>query len=183
MSETGEELLEKIGKGDEKAFADFYRLYENRLYKFIKTKLNDSFEAADILNETFLEVWRKAETFEGRSKVTTWLFGIAYFKTMDRLRKNTPMPMDDDKMPELTDDSPSALACLLLAEKGEHIKFCLETLKAAHRAVMQLAFFEDLAYGEIAQIVDCPENTVKTRMYHAKQAMKHCLSNRMGGEV
>ncbi len=83
-------------------------------------------------------------------------------------------------MPDIVDESPDAMACLLTSEKGKHIRFCLDTLKAAHRAVMELAFFEDMSYGEISKIVDCPENTVKTRMFHAKQAMKHCLSNRLG---
>lgn len=180
MSQDDAELLKKIGAGDEQAFADFYRLYEKRLHRFIHLKLNDFHEASDILNETFLEVWRKANTFQGRSKVLTWVFGIAYYKTMDRLRKNKPMLIDEDNFPEIVDESPDAMACILSDERGAHVKHCLETLKAPHRAVMELAFFEDMAYGEIAKIVDCPENTVKTRMFHAKQAMKHCLQGRMG---
>ena len=176
----GAQYLKKIGDGDEKAMADFYRLYENRLYKFILSKLNDSFEASDILNETFLEVWRKANTFEGRSKVTTWLFGIAYYKTMDRLRKKKPMLIDEDNFPEIVDETPDAMSCLLESESGAHVKHCLETLKDAHRTVMQLSFYDDMTYGEIAKIVDCPEGTVKTRMFHAKEAMKHCLQERMG---
>ena len=183
MSQEGIDLLKKIGDGNEKAMADFYRLYENRLYKFILSKLNDSFEASDILNETFLEVWRKADSFEGRSKVSTWLFGIAYYKTMDRHRKKKPMLIDEDNFPEIVDESPDAMACLLSDERGGHVKFCLETLKEAHRAVMQLSFFEDMTYGEIAKIVDCPEGTVKTRMFHAKEAMKHCLQGRMEGDA
>ncbi|GJL86125.1 MAG: RNA polymerase sigma factor [Micavibrio sp.] len=173
------ELLKQVAKGDEKAFAEFFRLYENRLYRFILSKLNDSFEASDILNETFLEVWRKAGTFEGRSKVSTWLFGIAYYKTMDRMRKKKPMLIDEDNFPEIVDETPDAVSCLISEDDAGHVRHCLETLKEAHRSVMQLAFFEDMAYGEIAKIVDCPENTVKTRMFHAKQAMKHCLQGRM----
>ena len=91
MSQNDVHLLKKISEGDEKAFADFFRLYEKRLHRFITLKLNDFHEASDILNETFLEVWRKAATFEGRSKVSTWVFGIAYYKTMDRLRKKKPV--------------------------------------------------------------------------------------------
>ena len=178
--QDGLKLIERIGQGDENAMADFYRLYENRLYRFIKTKLNDSFEASDILNETFLEVWRKAVTFEGRSKVSTWLFGIAYYKTMDRLRKEKHILIDEEKFPEIADETPDAVACLLSEERGKHVQHCLKQLKAPHRAVMELAFFEDLAYGEIAKIVKCPENTVKTRIFHAKQAMKHCLQGRIG---
>lgn len=182
MSENDSaELLKKIGAGSDQAMADFYRLYENRLYKFILSKLNDSFEAADILNETFLEVWRKAGTFEGRSKVATWVFGIAYYKTMDRHRKKKPVLIDEDNFPEIVDESADAMACLLSDERGGHVKHCLAALKKPHRMVMQLSFFEDMTYSEIAKIVDCPEGTVKTRMFHAKEAMKHCLQGRMQG--
>lgn len=172
-------LLKKISAGDEMAFADFYRLYETRLYRFIKSKLNDSFEASDILNEVFLNVWQKAGTFEGRSKVSTWLFGIAYYKTMDRLRKKIPETVDDDQFLEIKDDAPSQLTCMVSDENAGDVRFCLDTLKSAHRAVMELTFFSELSYREISQIVDCPENTVKTRMFHAKQAMKRCLTKRM----
>ncbi|WP_025897763.1 RNA polymerase sigma factor [Sneathiella glossodoripedis] len=181
MTATDTELIRKISEGDEKAFADFYRMFEKRLYHFIKQKLNDPFEAADILNETFLEVWRKAATFEGRSKVSTWLFGIAYFKTVDRMRKNGKLVVGDEEIPEQVDETADAMACLLAKENGAHIQFCLEQLKLAHRTVIELAFLNDMAYGEIAKIVSCPENTVKTRMFHAKQLMKNCLSNRLGG--
>lgn len=173
--------LQRIAEGDEGALAAFYRAYEKRLFRFIQTKLNDPFEAGDILNEVFLEVWRKAGTFEGRSSVSTWLFGIAYHKTMDRLRKKKPFLMDEANAPEIADETPGAEACLLAAEKNEHVRFCLDKLKAMHRAVMELAFFEDMGYAEIAVIVACPENTVKTRMFHAKQAMKQCLSRQWGG--
>jgi RNA polymerase sigma-70 factor (ECF subfamily) len=172
-------LLQKISNGDEQAIADFYRLYETRLYKFIKSKLNDSFEAYDILNETFLEVWKKANTFQGRSKVSTWLFGIAYYKTMDRLRKKKLVLMGDDDFSDIIDESPGAMSCLVRADNAESIRHCLNALKAAHRAVMELTFFEDMSYSEIAEVVNCPENTVKTRMFHAKQAMKNCLQKSM----
>lgn len=180
MTTGAAELIERIAARDEAAMADFYRLFEARLYRFIKTKLNDSFEADDILNETFLEVWRKAGMFEGRSKVSTWLFGIAYYKTMDRLRARNPLLVSDELAPEVVDESAQADACVLAADDADHIRFCLDRLKAAHRAVLELAFFEDMSYGEIAKVVNCPEGTVKTRIFHAKQLMKHCLEGRMG---
>lgn len=183
MTDSSPALLAKIADGDELAFEEFYHLFEQRLYRFIKTKLNDSFEAADILNETFLEVWRKAASFEGRSKVSTWLFGIAYYKTVDRMRKRNPIPMQDETFADIADESDDVLTCLLDAEAGNQVRYCLENLKQDHRTVMHLAFFEDLKYREIAAIVDCPENTVKTRMFHAKQAMKKCLLSRMEGAV
>lgn len=183
MNEEALALLKKIGDGSEQAIADFYRLFEARLYKFIRSKLNDSFEAYDILNETFLEVWHKAHTFEGRSKVSTWLFGIAYYKTMDRLRKKKPELLGEEDFSHIADDTPGAVAELISADNAKGIKHCLGTLKPAHRAVMELAFFEEMPYSEISAIVDCPENTVKTRMFHAKQAMKHCLQKCLGDTV
>jgi len=176
---NSKDLIQKISAGDENAFADFFRLYESRLYRFIKTKLNDSFEASDILNEVFLDVWRKANTFEGRSKVSTWLFGIAYYKTMDRLRKNIPLTVEDDYFSDIEDENPSNLSNLVNEEKNNDVHHCIHTLKTDHRAVMELTFFNDFSYREIATIVGCPENTVKTRMFHAKQVMKRCLTTRM----
>ncbi len=172
-------LLNKISSGDESAFADFYRLYEVRLHRFISSKLNDSFEASDILNEVFLKVWQKAGTFEGRSKVSTWLFGIAYFKTMDRLRKKLPYTVADDDFLEIEDNAPTQLSHAVTDENAGDVRFCLEALKAAHRSVMELTFYNELSYKEISTIVGCPENTVKTRMFHAKQSIKRCLISRM----
>ena len=82
----GEALLRRIAAGEEAAMAEFYKTYENPLYRFILSRLNDPFEAADILNEVMLEVWRGAGRFQGRSTVKSWIFGIARHKTLDRLR-------------------------------------------------------------------------------------------------
>lgn len=173
-------LIERVAKGDEEAFAALYRLLEARVYRFILSKLNDSFEAAEILNETFLEVWRSAGNYQGRSKPTTWIFGIAYHKVMDRYRKQKPEILTDPALLEQVDESADQAATLEALEEGGHLRFCLDELKPAMRAVMELAFFEDLPYREIAEVVDCPEGTVKTRIFHAKEALRHCLTQRMG---
>lgn len=179
-SEDPAVLISRIADGDDEAFATLYRDLEPRVYRFILSKLNDSFEAADILNEVFLEIWRSAGKFEGRSKPTTWIFGIAYNKVMDRFRKTRPEDLTDPAMLEQTDESPDQAAVLSALEEGEHLRACLDKLKPAQRSVMELAFFEDLPYREIAEIVDCPEGTVKTRIFHAKEALYRCLSQRLG---
>jgi len=173
-------LIARVAKGDEEAFATLFRLLEARVYRFILSKLNDSFEAADILNETFLEVWRSANRFEGRSKPTTWIYGIAYHKIMDRYRKQKPEDLTDPALLEQVDEGADQAATLAALEEGEHLRHCLDELKPAQRAVMELAFFEDLPYREIAEIVSCPEGTVKTRIFHAKEALRRCLTLRMG---
>jgi RNA polymerase sigma-70 factor (ECF subfamily) len=169
-------ILQKVIAKDESAFAEFYHLFESRLYRFIQTKTNDPFEAADILNEVFLDVWKQADRFKAQSKISTWLFSIAHHKTIDKLRKKRPEPITDEQLSELTDDSPDTLTDMISNQQSKEVHHCIATLTPPHRAVMELTFFEDMSYKDIAIIVDCPENTVKTRMFHAKQAMKRCLT-------
>lgn len=172
-------LLKLIAAGDKEAFTAFYRLMEKPIYRFICVKLNDPFEANDILHEVFMDVWRTADKFEGRSTVKTWLFGIAYRKTMDRFRKMKRVVLTDE-IPELADDSASQVDILAAGQESQHIRFCMDELSLEHRQAIELAFYEDMTYNEIADVADSAEGTIKTRIYHAKQLLKRCLSNRIG---
>ena len=175
-------LIAGIAAGDEAAFADLYRAYEKKIYRFINKKLNDPFEAADILHIVFMDVWQKAGQFEGRSKVSTWLFGIAFNKTVDRMRRNIPTPMDeqDSGAHEIADEAPPAPELIQADEENQHLRHCLDRLNEQQRTVIDLAFFQDMHYGEIAEIVGVPEGTVKTRAFHARRALKTCLNRPMG---
>lgn len=173
-------LLARIAEGDEQAFASFYTALEPRVQSFIASKSADPFEVADILNETFCEVWRSAHKFEGRSKPSTWVFSIAYYKTIDHFRKKKPGAMEDIDDVEIVDEAADQAAVLAALEEGDHLHVCLSKLKPAFRAVIELAFFEDMPCKEIAEIVSCPEGTVRSRIYHAKEALRHCLAKRMG---
>jgi RNA polymerase sigma-70 factor (ECF subfamily) len=179
----GQALLRRIAAGEEAAMAEFYRAYENSLYRFILSRLNDPFEAADILNEVMLEVWRGAGRFQGRSTVKSWIFGIARHKALDRLRSRQRNAARAGEEP--SEDIPDADAvdpaeAIAATQNAGFVKHCLERMSAAHREVLHLTFFEDLTYGQIAEIAGCPEGTVKTRMFHAKRAMQHCLAKLMG---
>ena len=171
-------LLEQVSEGDKAAFSELYRSLEKPLYGFLCRKLNDFTEAHDIVHETFLEVWRRAGTFEGRSAVKSWVYGIGYRKAVDVIRKKAKTVVSDD-LPEEVDTSADAEAYLLAAQSGEHVRYCLERLKEDHAVAIRLAFFDDLSYRDIAKITDAPEGTIKTRVFHAKQALLHCLSGRI----
>lgn len=173
-------LLEAVAAGDETALAGLYRALEKPVYRFIVAKMNDSFEANDILHEVFMEIWRSAGKFEGRSAVKTWVFGIAYRKTMDHFRKHKRLVPSDD-LPEQIDEGPDAVACIAATQEAEHLRVCLEGLKLNQRTALELAFFEDMSYGEIAEVVKAPENTIKTRVFHAKKLLLRCLTGRMAG--
>ncbi|MEO0342368.1 MAG: RNA polymerase sigma factor [Pseudomonadota bacterium] len=175
-------LMQSIGSGDQAALAGLYRALERPVYKFILSKLNDPAEAHDILHEVFMDVWKAAPSFEGRSTVKTWIFGIAYRKTMDHFRKHSRVSVTDD-MPEQIDESPDAASCLAASQESAHVKHCMGELKAEHRSAVELAFFEDMSYGQISEVAGVPEGTIKTRIYHAKKLLMRCLQGRIAGAL
>ncbi len=172
-------LLEQIAGGDQAAYTAFYRDLEKPVFRFIRSKLNDQHEASDKLHEVFMEVWRSAGKFEGRSSVKTWLFGIAYRKTMDAFRKKGRLDLMSEP-PEQADEGPDAAACLAASQEAAHVRDCLEELKPAHRAAVQMAFYDDMTYGQIAEVQEVPEGTIKTRVFHAKKLLLSCLQGRIG---
>lgn len=177
---TDEQLLHTIAGGDMAAMTVFYRRHETRVYRYLLTKLNDSFAAADLLNEVMLEVWRSATRFAGRSKVTTWMLGIANNKVLTYWRKlgrREFMELDDN----LADDTPAAdlEQALAAVQDGEVVRASMQTLSPPHREVLHLVFSEELDYAEIASILQVPEGTVKSRVYHAKNLLKKQLARAM----
>ena len=178
MSDAFYPLIKGVAAKDKAAFSALYRALERSVFAFVMSKLNDSFESADILHETFLEVWRSADKFEGRSTVKTWIFGIAYRKMIDVMRKKSKLTVSDE-LPEQIDDSPDAERAMTALQAGEHLKGCLDDLKGEFQTAIRLAFYDDLSYREIAEVTGVPEGTVKTRVYHAKQALLHCLDGRL----
>lgn len=177
-AETDERLLSRMAGGDEDALATFYRRHESALFRFILSRVNDSFEAADIVIEVMHEAWRSAARYQGRSAVRSWLFGIARHKALDRVRSQARHKAD---ALEETDEVPdtSTIDALAAADDAEAVRHCVEGLSAQHREVVHLAFYQDLSYREIAGIAACPEGTVKTRIFHAKRALKACLGQAM----
>ncbi len=178
------QLIDLIKTRNQAAFDEFYRRFEKKVYHFIRQKLNDPFEAYDILHEVFMEVWRQAERFEGRSKVSTWVFGIAFNKSVDRLRKRKHDQLDEEEYETQADEEGlSPMELVSATEEATFLHKCVEALSEAQRAVVQLAFFEDMSYPEIAEIIGRPEGTVKTRIFHAKQALKRCVEKFTGARL
>lgn len=167
-------LLARVAAGDRTALAGLYRALEKPLYRFVQGKLNDPAQSADLVHDVFLEVWRHAPRFEGRSAAKTWVFGIAYRKVIDVFRAQARVKVTDE-IPEAEDDAPAVLECLAAGQAQDRLRHCLDRLKPEHRAAITLAFYEDMGYREIAEVTAVPEGTVKTRIFHAKKLLQHCL--------
>ncbi|MDD8023168.1 MAG: sigma-70 family RNA polymerase sigma factor [Paracoccaceae bacterium] len=174
-------LLSAIATQDKAALAALYRQLERPVYRFILSRLNDPHEAADILHDVFIEVWRSAGRFEGKSKVQTWVFAIAWRKVIDLRRKTGRIDLPGET-PDLVDETTDTEAALLAGQEAAHLRHCLNELGDEHRMAITLAFYEDMPYGQIAEVAHVPEGTIKTRIFHAKKLLLRCLSGRVTQE-
>jgi len=170
-------LVEGIACKDRCAFERFYRALERPLFRFVQLKLNDPFRSADIVHEVFLEVWRRAGDFQQKSSARTWVYAIAYRKVVDVFRREGRLSFEGD-VPEQIDESADAATCLIAAEQAEAVRRCLDGLKSEHRLAIELTFYEEMSYRDIASVAGVPEGTVKSRVFHAKQLLMRCLSER-----
>ncbi|MCP5058586.1 MAG: sigma-70 family RNA polymerase sigma factor [bacterium] len=174
-NEAERALLARIAEGDERALEDLYRRYQPRILAFANQRLNDLAAASDTLNEVMLEIWKSASRFEGRSSVATWILSITRFRVIDRLRQRGDRVFEDIEESSPTDAAANAEDVMAGAGDALSVRACIDELPVAQREAIHMAFFQELSYTEIAQVMECPEGTVKTRVYHAKRALKLCL--------
>lgn len=170
------ELVAKIVSGDQSAMKDVYETHSAALQSFVKSWLADPHEAADVVHETMLEVWRRADRFQGRSSLKSWMFSIARYKAIDKNRKGSRISYTDIE-PEIVDETVTPSEALALTQEAAHIRECIATLSEAHQRVIHLAFYADMTYKEIAEIEDCPVGTVKTRVLHSKKLLMRRLKD------
>jgi RNA polymerase sigma factor (sigma-70 family) len=171
-------LLGRIAEQrDRNALAELYRIYFHSLQRFIYQITNDLELAQEGVNDVMLVVWTRASTFSGRSKVSTWIMGIAYHKALklaQRSRRWTSRfkGADYDAAIERIPETAGLTDALMLKDLFTH---ALKSLSPKHRAVVELTYFHGCSYEEIALIMDCPVNTVKTRMFHARAKLKEVV--------
>ena len=161
-------LAQKIAQGDKDAMRKLYDQHAGPLNSFVRNWLADPTQAADLVHETMMAVWKNAHKFEGRSSLKSWVFTIARNKSIDSNRKNSRLSYTDE-VPDMASDDASTEDKIYAAQNAKGLRSALEKLSENHRRVLHLAFFQDLKYDEIAEIENCPVGTVKTRILHAKK--------------
>lgn len=175
------DLLRRVGAGDRAALKTLYERHSDAVYKFLRYRLRDPFEAADVMQDVFLEIWRAAGRFEGRSTARTWIFGIARNRAVDRMRRGSREVTAPEPDADVADEAPDPEAIAAAASDAARLRACIGRLSETHRSAIHLAFYEELPYGEIAVIEGVPAGTIKTRILHAKRLLLHCLASfRMG---
>jgi len=169
------ELLSRVAAQDRRAIGPLYTRYQPRLYRFLYRMVKDGGMAEELVNEVFLDVWRGAGRFEGRSSPSSWMFSIAHNKAVSALRKRREKPLDEEEATEIADPAELQDDVVQHGDMRRLMKGCLDRLSPEHREVIELTYYQELSVREIAEIVDAPENTVKTRMFHARRRLREML--------
>ena len=173
-------LLRRVADGDRAAFEALYRCYYPRLRRFLERVTRRPSVVEEVLNDTLLVVWRKAHTYNLGSKVSTWIFAIAYRKALKAL-KRIDDPVDFDPAQDIRPAASDPQGEVMQEEFRAGLGRAISALTAEHRAVIELTYFQGYACLEIAQIMACPVATVKTRMFYARRRLKTLLAGQMEG--
>ncbi len=171
-------LIARITAADLQAFETLYRAYYPRLSHFLMRMLRRQPLVDEALNDTMLVVWNRADSFNGRSKVSTWIFAIAYRKALKALHR-LDEPMEDKLAEKRRSGEPGPEQQLGQKQTQALLMEAMDDLSTDHRIVVDLAYFHELGYREIAEIMDCPVDTVKTRMFHARRNLRARLSGQL----
>ncbi|RZI41733.1 sigma-70 family RNA polymerase sigma factor [Herbaspirillum sp. HC18] len=171
-------LISHVAAGDMHAFELLYRAYFPKLTRFLDRLTRRPQLLEEIVNDTMLVVWQKANTFDLSCKPSTWIFAIAYRKALKALQLlDDPVECDFDVYPDEAEHEPDNEA--QHHELHELLAQAVDTLTVNQRAVVCLTYFHGLGYKEISDIMDCPVNTVKTRMFYARRQLETVLTERM----
>lgn len=187
--EKPRDLVPRLRAGDTSAYRDLMQFYERRLYAFANGILRDPDDAMDVVQDTFIRVFKSVESFQGDAAFTSWIFRITRNLCIDRLRRKKRVRMTEynDALkanpealdrPALTGQasfrSPDKQS--LSRELGDKMVEALEVLTDSHREILLLRELEGLSYSEISEILDVPTGTVMSRLFHARKKMQKTLT-------
>jgi len=171
---SDEALIERIARGDAQAMRLFFARHQIGVYRFARRLLDDHGTAEDVTSEVFLSVWRGADGFRGHSSASTWLLAIARYKAISAARRR-PDSILDECFSSIEDPSDDPEIAVQKKGRSEIIRGCLQRLSPKHREIVDLVYYHGKSIREVAEIVEAPESTVKTRMFYARQKLSQLL--------
>jgi len=173
--QSDRELVGRVARGDRAAIRLLFMRHHARVFRFVARQTGSETMADDVANEVFLEVWRKASAFEGRSEVSTWLLGIARFKALSKLRKKSEAELDEVQAAAIEDQADTPEVTAMKDDKAAALRRFIDALPAEHRTVIDLAYYQGQSVTEIGEILSIPVATVKTRMFYARKKLGEAL--------
>lgn len=150
---------------DKDAFRILFSHFAPRIKAYLMRNGADAGTAEEVMQETMVNVWRKADQFDpSRASAATWIFTIARNRRIDRLRRERRPEFDPDDPAFIPDTEPDAYESLSLSRDGERLRRAVASLPEEQRRVLELAFFEEMSHAQVAEELDIPLGTVKSRI-------------------
>jgi len=168
-------LLESIADGNRTSMHILYCRHNVRVYRFILRIVRDATTAEDLVSQVFLDVWRTAGQFQGRSQVSTWLLSIARFKALTAMRQRRFEDIDQEDVRQIPDDCDTPETSLDRSDTSAILRACVQKLSPAHREIINLVYYHEKSVEEVGQIIGIPQSTVKTRMFYARKQLADLL--------
>lgn len=169
------DLLRRIGKRDEAALRLLFSRHRLQVFRFLVRMVRSEAIAEELTNEVFLEVWRHASSYEGRSTVATWMLSIARNRAASLMRKRRDEALDDEQAAAVPDDADDPEVAAQKGDKAAAIRRCMARLSADHREIVDLVYYHEMSVSEVAEVTGIPEATVKTRMFYARKKLSELL--------
>jgi RNA polymerase sigma-70 factor (ECF subfamily) len=172
---SDEALIRAIADGDKRAMHVLYVRHNVRVYRFVLRMTGREALAEDITSEVFLEVWRQADRFQGRSQASTWLLGIARYKAISAIRRRQDGELNEESLALIEDPADNPEEFLEKSDRSALVRKCLAKLSPAHREIIDLVYYHEKSVADAAAIIDIPQATVKTRMFYARAQLAHLI--------
>jgi RNA polymerase sigma-70 factor, ECF subfamily len=170
-------LVNRIAAGDKLAMQALFARHRTPLYRWLLRFVDNETLAEDLLSEVFLDVWRQAGRFEGRSLVSTWLLSIARFKALSARRRRTDADLDEKIQTTVADPANDPEAVFQEKNRAELLRQALTRVSREHRQIIDLVYYHEKSIEECAQILGIPAATVKTRMFYARKKLAELVKD------
>jgi len=168
-------LIERIAASDRTAMNVLYTRHSVRVYRFILRFVDNEAVAEELVNAVFLDVWRNAGKFAGRSQVSTWLLAVARYRALGTLRRRSTESLDNDAVVLIEDPTDNAEAIVDKKKTSSILRNCLVQLSPLHREIIDLVYYHGKTIGDAAAIIGIKQSTVKTRMFYARRRLAELL--------
>lgn len=175
LAANDHDLIRRIASGDQTALRALFTRHQVRVFRFVHRLVRNEAVAEELTNEVFLEVWRHAGKYEGRSAPSTWMLSIAHHRAASALRKRREESWNEEAATDIADvdDTPEVVA--QKADKSARMRRCMDRLSPEHREVLDLVYYHELSVAEVSAVIGIPEATVKTRMFYARKKLSELL--------
>ena len=169
-------LISRARGGDRDAFGELVEQYRDNVYRLAYRMCGNAYDADEAAQEAFVAAWRALPNFRGDAKFSTWLYRLTTNAAIDVMRREKRhQTVGDGEMIEVADDADSPQETVERTEQQEAVQKALATLSEEYREVLLLRYMEELDYAEIAEVLQLPSGTVKSRINRAKAALKAAL--------